>query len=100
MLRTAFLLCLLGLLAAGPATARPAHTSWPFWLSKPERHGSRKLPGDYTHINKTYRNHSRQDGNGLFSFLHPGGSRRSALARRKGRPHVSKAHRRRTSGIF
>jgi hypothetical protein len=99
MLRTAFFLCLLGLLAAGPATARPAHTSWPFWLSKPERHGSRKLPGDYTHHYGTYRNHSRQDGDGLFSFLHSG-NRRSALARRKGRPHVSKARRGRTSGIF
>jgi hypothetical protein len=97
MLRTAFILCLLGLLAAGPASAHP---SWPFWLAKPERHGSRKLPGDYTHHYGTYRNHSRSEGDGLFSFLRPGGNRRSALARCKGRPHASKARRRRTSGIF
>lgn len=102
MLRTAFILCLLGLLAAGPApaSAHPAHTSWPFWLSKPERHGSRKLAGDYTHHYGTYRNHSRPDSGGLFSFRRPGGNRRSVLARRKGRPHASKARRRRTSGIF
>ena len=99
MLRTAFLLCLLALLAAGPALARPAHTSWPFWLSKPERHGSRKLAGDYTHHYGTYRHHSRNDSSGLFGFLHTG-SRRSALARRKGRAHASKGHRRRTSGVF
>ncbi len=99
MLRTAFLLSLLALLAAGPASARPTHASWPFWLSKPERHGSRKLAGDYTHHYGTYRHHSRQDGGGLFSFLHSG-NRRSALARRKSRSRASKARRHRTSGIF
>lgn len=99
MLRTAFLLCLLGLLAAGPTMARPTHASWPFWLSKPERHGSRKLAGDYTHHYGTYRNHSRNEGGGLLSFLHPS-PRRSALARRKGRAHASKARHHRTSGIF
>jgi len=99
MLRTAFFLCLLALLAAGPASARPAHTSWPFWLSKPERHGSRKLAGDYTHHYGTYRNHSHSDSSGLFSFLRPSG-RHSALARRKSRAHANKARHRRTSGIF
>jgi hypothetical protein len=99
MFRNAFLLGLLALLAAGPAPAHPTHTSWPFWLSKPERHGSRKLAGDYTHHYGTYRHHSRNEGDGLFSFLHTG-NRRSALARRKGRAHASKARHRRTSGIF
>ncbi|MEJ7666812.1 MAG: hypothetical protein WKG07_48570 [Hymenobacter sp.] len=46
MLKTALSLCLLGLLTVGSAAARPA--GWPFWLSKPERHGQRKMPGDYT----------------------------------------------------
>ncbi len=98
MLRTALLLSLLALLAAGPTSARATHTSWPFWLSKPERHGSRKLPGDYTHHYGTYRHHSRNDSSGLFSFLRP--SRRSTLARRKSRAHANKARRHRTSGIF
>ena len=66
MLKTAFSLCLLGLLSIGSAAARPAR--WPFWFSSPERHGHRKLPGDYTHHYGTYRYHSHQD-NGLFGFL-------------------------------
>lgn len=100
MVRVAFLACLLGLLAtAAPAGASPAPVGWPFWLSRPERHGQRKLPGDYTHINTTYRNHSRHDGGGLFSFLHAG-SRRSALARRQRRPHAHRGGRKRTSGLF
>ena len=100
MLRTAFFLALLGLLAAAtPATARPAHTSWPFWLSKPERHGQRKLAGDFKPNYGTYRNHSHNDGEELFSFLHSG-NRRSALARHKSRPHAHRGGRKRTSGIF
>ncbi|GAA4497843.1 hypothetical protein GCM10023172_13410 [Hymenobacter ginsengisoli] len=100
MVRIALFACLLGLLVpAAPATAAPSHASWPFWLSQPERHGQRKLPGDYTHINKTYRNHSRNDGEGLFSFLHSG-NRRSALARHQNRPHPHRGGRKHTSGIF
>ncbi|MGI4762804.1 MAG: hypothetical protein ACRYF0_18985 [Janthinobacterium lividum] len=85
------------LAAAAPATARPTHQAkWPFWLSKPERHGSRKLAGDYTHHYGTYRNHSRQDG-GFLSFLHGDGR---ATARHKGPLHTHKSSRRRTSGLF
>lgn len=87
MVKAAFFACLLALLAiaAPPATARPAYASWPFWLSKPERHGQRKLAGDYTHHYGTYRNHSRQDGGG------------HSTARHKGSLHHS---RRRTTGLF
>jgi len=100
MSKTAIFLCLLGLLAAGPASAHPTRAAWPFWLGKPERHGSRKLPGDYTHINKTYRNHSRSnESSGFFGFLHPG-SRHAATARHKGRPHVRKSGHKHTAGIF
>lgn len=81
MVRTAFVLCLLALLAAAPApaSARPARATWWFWLSRPEAHGQRKLAGDFTHINTTYRNHSRTR-RGLFGFLHRG--HRPNLARR------------------
>ena len=100
MLKTAILLCVLGLLAVGPATARPTKATWFFWFSKPERHGSRKLPGDYTHINTTYRNHSRgNESSGLFGFLR-GGNRRSATARHKSRPHARKSGHKHTTGIF
>ncbi|QKG56086.1 hypothetical protein GKZ68_05185 [Hymenobacter sp. BRD128] len=100
MVRIALFACLLGLLASTtPATARPPHASWPFWLSRPERHGQRKLAGDFTHINKTYRNHSRNGGGGLVGFLHSG-NRRSALARHQSRPHTHRGGRKRTSGIF
>ncbi|MDO7886729.1 hypothetical protein [Hymenobacter cheonanensis] len=99
MTRFAFLAGLLLLLAAAaPATARPAYrASWPFWLSKPERHGSRKLAGDYTHHYGTYRNHSRPDGGGLFGFLHGNGR---ATARHKGPMRAHKSSRRRTTGLF
>ena len=99
MVRLAFLASLLTLLAAAaPATARPAHpASWPFWFSKPERHGSRKLAGDYTPHYGTYRGHSRQDGGGLFSFLR-GSGRATARHKSPGRAHHS-SHRR-TSGLF
>lgn len=98
MVKAAFFACLLALLAVAtpPATARPAHASWPFWLSKPERHGQRKLAGDYTHHYGTYRNHSRQDGGGPFSFLHGSGH---SMARHKGSLH-HKSGRRRTTGLF
>jgi hypothetical protein len=98
MVRLAFFAFLLTVLVApAPATARPAHqTNWPFWLSTPERHGSRKLAGDYTHHYGTYRNHSRQDG-GLLSFLHGNGR---ATARHKGPLRSHKSSRRRTSGLF
>jgi len=102
MVRLAFFACLLTLLAAAaPATARPVHQAkWPFWLSKPERHGSRKLPGDYTHINKTYRNHSRPtESSGFLGFLHKG-SQHTATARYKSRPHVRKSGHKHTTGIF
>lgn len=96
MARFAFLASLLTLLAAAaPATAQP--TKWPFWLSMPERHGSRKLAGDYTHHYGTYRGHSRQDGGGLFSFLHGSGR---ATARHKRAGHAHKSSHRRTSGLF
>ena len=99
MVRLAFFACLLALLAAtAPATARPGHQAkWPFWLSKPERHGSRKLAGDYTHHYGTYRNHSRADGGGLFGFLHGSGH---ATARHKSVGRVHKSSHRRTSGLF
>ena len=99
MVKAAFFACLLGLLAfaTAPATARPTRASWPFWLSKPERHGSRKLPGDYTTHYGTYRNHSRQDGAGLFSFLHGNGR---ATARHKSPARSHRSRHRRTSGIF
>lgn len=96
MVRLAFFAGLLLLLAAAaPATAHG--TKWPFWLSKPERHGSRKLPGDYTHHYGTYRNHSHQDGEGLFSFLHSSGR---ATARHKSAGRVHRSSHRRTSGLF
>lgn len=99
MTRLVFLASLLGLLATAtlPTSAHANHSSWPFWLSKPERHGSRKLAGDYTHHYGTYRNHSRQESSGLFGFLQ--GSR-SGTARHKGPLHGHKSSRRRTSGIF
>jgi hypothetical protein len=99
MVRLAFLASLLTLLAAAaPATARPAHQAkWPFWLSKPERHGSRKLAGDYTHHYGTYRGHSRPDGGGLFGFLHGGGH---ATARHHGPARARSSSHRRTSGLF
>jgi hypothetical protein len=102
MIRTALFLCLLSglLVSAAPVTARPSHTSWPFWLSRPERNGQRKLAGDFRPQYGTYRNHSRgNEGSGLLSFLHSG-NRKSALARRKSRPHVHRGGRKRTSGIF
>lgn len=100
MVRTALFVCLLGgLLAASPAFARPSHPSWPFWLSRPERHGQRKLAGDYTPRYGTYRYHSHQEGSGLFGFLHSG-NRRSSLARHKGRSHSRRGGRKRMSGIF
>jgi hypothetical protein len=102
MIRTALFLCLLSglLVSVAPVTARPSHTSWPFWLSRPERHGQRKLAGDFRPQYGTYRNHSRgNEGSGLLSFLHSG-NRKSALARRKSRPHVHRGGRKRTSGIF
>ncbi|TDN40388.1 hypothetical protein E4631_11405 [Hymenobacter sp. UV11] len=96
MVKAAFFACLLALLAtaAPAATARPA--TWPFWLSKPERHGQRKLAGDFTHHYGTYRNHSRQDGGSPLSFLHGNGH---STARHKGQLH-HKSSRRRTSGLF
>jgi hypothetical protein len=99
MIRLAFFACLLTLLAAaGPATARPFHrASWPFWLSKPERHGSRKLPGDYTHHYGTYRNHSRQESSGFLGFLH---SNERTTARHKGPLRSHRAGHRRTTGLF
>ena len=98
MVKAAFFACLLALLAAAApaADARPTHTSWPFWLSKPERHGQRKLAGDYTHHYGTYRYHSHQDG-GLFSFLHSNGH---ATARHRGPLRSYKSGHRRTSGLF
>ena len=95
MLKTAFSCCLLGLLTIGSVAARPAR--WPFWLSSPERHGQRKMPGDYTHHYGTYRNHSRQESSGLFGFLRGGGH---APARHKGPLHARKSGHRRTSGLF
>ena len=84
MLRTVlFLLLLLGLLAAAAASARPAH--WPFWLGRPERHGSRKLAGDYTHARGSYRYHSRER-RGFFGFLHFG-SQHPGLARHRPAGH-------------
>ena len=100
MVKTAFFACLLGLLAAAtpPATARPAaRASWPFWFSSPERHGQRKMPGDYTHHYGTYRFHSHSEGSGLFGFLHGSGH---AAARHKGSSHAHKSSHRRTSGLF
>ena len=99
MKKIAFFTCLLGLLAATPpATARPAaRASWPFWLSSPERHGQRKMPGDYTHHYGTYRNHSRQESSGLFGFLRGNGH---APARHRGSLHARKSGHRRTSGLF
>ena len=67
MLRTAFFLALLGLLAVAPASAHQA--GWPFWFGRPEHNGSRKTPGDYTHARGSYRHHSRTR-RGFFSFLH------------------------------
>ncbi len=95
MVKAAFFACLLALLAVAtpPATA---HASWPFWLSKPEHHGQRKLAGDYTHHYGTYRNHSRQDGGSLFGFLHGSGH---STARHKGALHHKSGHRR-TTGLF
>jgi hypothetical protein len=99
MIKAAFFACLLGLLATAalPATARPAHTSWPFWLSKPERHGQRKLAGDFKPNYGTYRYHSHQDSN-LFGFLHSGG--RSAARHKRGPAHAPRSSHRRTSVIF
>ncbi|MGI4832481.1 MAG: hypothetical protein ACRYFK_03370 [Janthinobacterium lividum] len=77
MLRTTVSLCLLALLAL-PLAPTHAQPTWWFWLSRPERHGQRKLAGDFTHINSTYRFHSRER-RGLFGFLHRGG--RPNLAR-------------------
>ena len=82
MLRIAFFLTLLGLLAAAPATAHRA--DWPFWFGRPERNGSRRTPGDYTHARGSYRYHSRER-RGFFSFLHFG-SQHPGLARRKPAP--------------
>jgi hypothetical protein len=98
MVRLALFACFLTLLAATtPATARPAYPAkWPFWLSKPEHHGSRKLAGDYTHHYGTYRNHSRQDG-GLLSFMRGNGH---ATARHKGPLRTHRSSHRRTSGLF
>ena len=95
MLKAAFFAGLLALLtaAAPPATARPAR--WPFWLSQPERHGQRKLAGDYTHHYGTYRYHSRSESSGLFGFLRGGGH---ATARHQG-SHRKSGHRR-TTGLF
>ena len=80
MLRTAVSLCLLALLALplAPAHAQP---TWWFWLSQPERHGSRKMAGDFRPVYSSYRFHSRER-RGLFGFLHRGG--RPNLARHHG----------------
>jgi len=99
MVRLTLLASLLTLLtAANPAAAHPAHPAkWPFWLSTPERHGSRKLPGDYTHHYGTYRGHSRPNNGGLLSFLHGNGR---ATARHQGAQRSHKGSHRRTSGLF
>ena len=99
MVRLAFFACVVALLgAAAPATARPAHEAkWPFWLSKPERHGSRKLPGDYTHHYGTYRHHSRPNSGGLLSFGRGNGH---TAARHKGALRNHHSSHRRTSGLF
>lgn len=99
MVRIAFFAGLLALLATAalPASAHPSHASWPFWLSKPERHGSRKLAGDFKPNYGTYRYHSHQDGGGLFSFLHSGSR---STARHKGPARGHKSSQRRTSGLF
>jgi len=100
MLRAAIFLFLLGVLAAAPAAARPSRaTAWPFWLSKPERHGSRKLAGDFTHINTTYRYHSRER-RGVLGFLHLRGQQPVAHHKATGKPHAGKASRKHTSGMF
>ena len=102
MVRFALFACLLGLLAAAPASARPATGGWRFWFSKPERHGQRKLAGDFTHINTTYRYHSRER-QGPFSFLHLG-SQRPNTARHKSAAHrhtgPARNSHKRTSGLF
>jgi hypothetical protein len=96
MLRTALFLCLLGLLAAAPATARPTGTTGWFWLSKPERHGSRKLAGDFTPVYKNYRYHSRRQ-RGLLGFLHHS----SPVARHhKARPKATSTRKHTTTGLF
>jgi hypothetical protein len=115
MVRIAFALGLLGLLAFGasPAAASPRATNWWFWLSKPERHGSRKMPGDFRPVYGSYRLHSHERPprrtmpgdfkpnyatyhhnrarKGFFSFLHfgrrPGGS--GSHSRSSGSSHGS-----------
>lgn len=93
MVRIAFVLGLLALLAAAPApaAASPRATAWWFWLSKPEHHGSRKLAGDFTHINRSYRYHSRER-RGLFAFLHrrPGTHNQARRHQRAAAPHKAK----------
>lgn len=117
MIRTVLALCLLGLLAAAPATARPASSNWWFWLSKPERHGSRKMPGDFRPVYTTYRLHTHEralrhtmpgefkpvtasyryhsrERRGLFSFLRrrPGTTARHRKGRQSGTGGSRKSH--------
>lgn len=60
MVRIAFALGLLALLAATPApvVASPRASTWWFWLLKPEHHGSCKLAGDFRPVYGTYCDHS------------------------------------------
>ena len=106
MLRSVFIGCLLALAATAPASAHPAHATGRFWFSKPETHGSRKLAGDYTHINTTYRYHSRER-RGLLGFLHFGSQHPGIAARHKGKANKTQGHtqprnssRKHTSGLF
>ena len=89
MVKTSLLVCLLALLAAA---APPASASR---LLSPERHGQRKMPGDFTHHYGTYRNHSHQD-RPLFGFLRGNGR---ATARHRAAHHNKSGHRR-TTGLF
>ncbi|NML63992.1 hypothetical protein HHL22_02125 [Hymenobacter sp. RP-2-7] len=120
MLRTAVSFCLLALLALplAPAHAQP---TWWFWLSKPERHGSRKMAGDFRPVYGTYRLHSHEraarrtmPGNfkpnyasyryhsrerrGFFSFLHFGKRKPGVTYRRQaGSPSHAAPRRSRTT---
>jgi hypothetical protein len=96
MLRTTVSLCLLALLAAPLAPARASNTWW-FWLSRPERHGSRKMPGDFRPNYASYRYHSRER-KGFFGFLHFGQRKPGVTYRRQaGSPSHAAPHRSRTT---
>lgn len=92
MLRTAFIISLLGLLATAAAAA-PAHSTATTWRGRGFRHHQPSW-GDYVPVYASYRHHSRTR-RGPFGFLHRGNS--AARHHRKPTGRAARAH---TTGLF